>query len=178
MDATLYINTTTRRAFATATSSIVPTLEARLQTHLLITAYFFAQDSDPALLAGSPTFRVALKDQATPSGTVLALLSAATATGATYYEFEWASIDSTAMRTLIGDEEFVPVTLEIEWTVNATVERVAVPVRLYNAWIRTADAAPDLTPFEASITAGGYLRLVDDAGDVWHLGLNSGEPPA
>lgn len=177
MEHTLYINTTELRAATVQDGLNTPTLDARLQTHLKLTTYFHAADTAPALLSGSPTFRVALKDAATPTASVLALLSAVTATGADYYEFEWAQIDSSAMRTLIGDLESVPVVLEIEWTIAADVERVRVPVTLYNAWIRSGDAAPDFEPFAASITAGGYLRLVNDQGDVFHIGLNTGEPP-
>jgi hypothetical protein len=140
--------------------------------------YFFAPGDDPALLSGSPTFRVALKDKYEPSGSVLALLSTATATGADYYEFEWASVDSTALRTLLDDNESVEAALEIEWTISATVERVTIPVTIDNAWLRTADAAPDFQPFAASITASGYLRLVNTSGTVFHIGLNTGEPPA
>lgn len=177
MDATIYLNTTTLVARAAETGIAVPAITARLQAHLKLTCYFFATGADPAILSGA-TFRVALKDVNEPSGTVLALLSAPTATGADYYEFEWASLDSSGLRTLLGDSAQASVIVEIEWTIGGTVERISIPATVENAWIRTADAAPDFEPFQASITAGGYLRLVNDAGDVFHLGLNSGEPPS
>lgn len=177
MEATIYVNTTTKKAQASTTLTALPAVSPRLQTHLLLTVYFFAAGSDPALLSGSPTFRVALKDKDEPSGDVLALLSAATATGADYYEFEWASVDSAALRTLLGDLPSVEAMLEIEWTIAADNERVSIPVTIHNAWLRTADSAPDFQPFDASITAGGYLRLVNSSGTVFHIGLNTGEPP-
>jgi hypothetical protein len=68
--------------------------------------------------------------------------------------------------------------LEVEWTIAAAVERVQIPVTILNAWTRTADAAPDFIAFAATITATGYLRLVNSSGDIFHVGLNTGEPPA
>lgn len=177
MDATIYLNTTTLVARAADTGIAVPAITARLQAHLKLTCYFFATGEEPALLSGA-TFRVALKDVNEPSGTVLALLSSPTDTGADYYEFEWASLDSSGLRTLLGDQPEASVIVEIEWTIGGTVERVAIPATVENAWIRTADAAPDFEPFQASITALGYLRLVNSDGDVFHIGLNSGEPPS
>jgi hypothetical protein len=142
VEATLYVNTSTKEIRSSATSASIPDVRPRLQTHLLLTAYFFATGADPALLS-TPTFRVALKSAIEPSGSVLALLSAATAEGADYYEFEWASVDSAALRTLMGDEESVPAVLEIEWTIGGDVERASIPVTIDNAWIRSGDDAPD-----------------------------------
>lgn len=213
MEATIYVNTTTKKAQLSTTLTATPAVAPRLQTHLLLTVYFFASGSDPALLS-SPTFRVALKDKDEPSGDVLALLSAATATGADYYEFEWNSVDSAALRTLLGDNPAADAVLEIEWTVASEVERVAIPVVIANAWIRTSDSAPDPAAEEAdawltaravrfdiaqtltgtqidqaltnlgitnirslNITAAGYLVLTNDAGDTFHVGLNTGSPP-
>lgn len=177
MEAALYLNTTTLVARAAVTGVAIPAITARLQAHLKLTCYFFATGEDPALVSGA-TFRVALKDVNEPSGTVLALLSSPTATGADHYEFEWASLDSSGLRTLLGDNKEAPVILEVEWTIGGTVERISVHAVVQNAWIRTADAAPDFQPFQASITALGYLRLVNSEGDVFHIGLNTGEPPS
>jgi hypothetical protein len=143
VEAAIYINTTSRTAHASLTARQAPSIEPRLQAHLKLTCYFFAEDDDPALLAGTPAFRVALKDVATPSGSVLALLSAPTATGSDNYEFEWSAIDSAALRSLVADLDSVPAMLEIEWTISSVIERVAIPVTIHNAWIRTADSAPD-----------------------------------
>lgn len=167
MEATIYVNTTTKKAQLSTTLTATPAVAPRLQTHLLLTVYFFAAGSDPALLS-SPTFRVALKDRDEPSGSVLAMLSAATATGADYYEFEWNSIDSAALRTLLGDNESADAVLEIEWTVASEVERVAIPVVIANAWIRSADGAPDpvedasWTWLKARLVAGSNVTFTDD----------------
>lgn len=178
VEAEIFVNTTTKRAQASATGLAIPSVTPSLQTHLLLTVYFFANGEDPALLAGSPSFRVALKDKDEPSGAVLCLLSSPTDTGADYYEFEWNSVDSAALRTLLGDLESVEAVLEIEWTISGAIERVRVPVTIDNTWIRTADAAPDFLPFEATITAGGFLQLRNSDGDYFHVGLNSGAAPA
>lgn len=177
MEATIYVNTSTKRATSTLAGLVVPTVPVVLQTHLALTVYFFATGASPALLSGA-TFRVALKDKLTPSGSVLALLSAATTTNATSYVFEWTTVDSSALRTLIGDAESCEAVLDIEWTISATVERVQIPVTITNSWLRTADAAPDFIAFAATITSLGYLRLVNSSGDVFHIGLNTGEPPS
>lgn len=214
MEYSLYVNTTEKAARGTLDGTTPPVIAPRLQTHLLLTVYFHAAGEDPALLTGSPTFRVALKDKNEPSGSVLALLSAATATGADYYEFEWSSVDSAALRALLGDLPSVEAVLEIEWTISSDVERVAIPVTIANAWVRTSDSAPDPAAEEAdawltaravrfdiaqtltgtqidqaltnlgitnirslNITAAGYLVLTNDAGDTFHVGLNTGSPP-
>ena len=177
MEAAIFVNTSTLVARAALTGAALPSVPVRLQTHLKLTVSFFETGEAAAILSGA-TFRVALKDAATPSGSVLALLSAATATGADYYEFEWTTVDSAALRTLIGDSESCDAILEIEWTIAADVERVQIPVTIQNAWLRTAEAAPDFIAFAATITSLGYLRLVNSAGDVFHIGLNTGEPPA
>ena len=142
MEATLYIDTENFRCYTSTARLDAPVVRPRLQSHLKLTTYFFTPGSDPALLTGA-TFRVALKEAAAPSGSVLALLSAATDSGADYYEFEWAQIDSSALRTLLDDNESAEAVLEIEWTLSATVERVSIPVVINNAWIRTDDAAPN-----------------------------------
>jgi len=179
VEATLYVNTTTKTIHAALTGAAEPSVPVRLQTHLNLTVYFFATgDTAAALLDGSTTFRVALKDINTPSGSVLALLSAPTDTLATGYEFEWASVDSAALRTLLGDSASAPAILEIKWTLATTKERAAIEVAIDNAWIRAADSAPDFSAFVTSITAAGYLRIVTSDGTVYHVGLNTGEPPA
>lgn len=177
MEAAIFVNTSTLVARAALTGSALPSVPVKLQTHLKLTVSFFETGEDPALLTGA-SFRVALKDKNTPSGSVLALLSAATDTGADYYEFEWTTVDSAALRTLIGDSESCDAILEIEWTIAADVERVQIPVTIKNAWLRTADAAPDFIAFATTITEAGYMRFVTQAGTVYHLGLNTGEPPA
>lgn len=167
MESIIYVNTTDKTIRASTTALALPTVDVRLQTHLKLTAYFFAAGADPALISGA-SFRVALKDYNEPSGSVLALLSAATATGDDYYEFEWASVDSSALRTLIGDAETTDATLEIEWTVGSNVERASMPVTIKNAWIRSEDDAPDpvadasWTWLKARLAAGTNVTFSDN----------------
>lgn len=177
MEAAIFVNTSTLVARAALTGTALPSVPVKLQTHLLLTVSFFETDKAAALLSGA-TFRVALKDKNEPSGSVLALLSAATATGADYYEFEWTTVDSAALLTLIGNSESCDAILEIQWTIAADVERVQIPVTIQNAWLRTADAAPDFLQFATTITSLGYMRFVTSGGTVYHLGLNTGEPPS
>lgn len=178
MEAIIYVNTTTKTIRAALTGTALPSVPVKLQTHLRLTVYFFANGEDPALLDDATTFRVVLKDKLAPSGSVLALLSAPTDTLATGYEFEWASVDSSALRTLLSDAASAEAMLEIEWTLATTIERASMPVTIQNAWARTADAAPDLLQFAVTITTAGYLRLVDSSGTIFHVGLNTGEPPS
>lgn len=144
VDAVLYVNTTTNSIRASTTGTAYPDVAVRLRNHLKLTVYFFASGGDPALISGV-SFRVALKDINEPTGSVLALLTAATATGDDYYEFEWDSVDSAALRTLMGDSPSIGAVLEIEWTVGDVVERANMPVVIGNAWIATTDSAPDPT---------------------------------
>jgi len=177
VEATIFINTTTRRASAAITGEALPVVPVRLLSHLKLNVAFFATGAAAALLP-APTFRVALKDRAAPTASVLWLLSAPTATNAADYEFESSSVDSPALRTLLGDAPRVAAKLEIEWTIAGKLERVSIDVSIENAWIRSADVGPDFLPYQASITALGYLRLVAADGTIYHLGLNTGEPPA
>jgi hypothetical protein len=144
MQATIYINTTAVAARDSTTSTACPSVTARLQASLDLTFYFFAEGAAAAALAGSPTFRVALKDKDEPTGSVLVLDTSATTSGAGYV-FSFASVDSAALRTLLDDSESVECMGEIEWTIGAVVERVHFPVLIQNAWVQSGDSAPDPT---------------------------------
>lgn len=207
MESTVFLNTTLRALRGALTANAAPLIVARLQASLSITVKPFATgDAAAALLEGSPTFRVAIKED--PTDTAFVLTSSFT-TGEDGYTFTFASVDSAALRTALGDLDSIEATFEIEWTLGGTVERASCPVRIDNAWIRTTDGPPDPTAEASEIwlreravrfdevqtltaaqaaqalanqkitfTASGYLRLVNAAGDVFHLALNSGEPPA
>jgi hypothetical protein len=185
VESTVFVNLTTRAAAATISGIAAPVLLCRLQAALDLTVSFIeTSGDDPALLTGTPTFRFALK--ATATGTPLAFTNTATET-ADSYVFSITSVDSAALRTAIGDQASLNATAEIEWTIAGVVERVSFPCLIGQAYIRTADSAPDPTSEVADawliaqladrINAGGYLRLVNADGDVFHIGLNTGEPP-
>lgn len=178
MEFNIYVNTTRKLARAELTGIQVPKVAPIYQTHLLLKVWFFEEGEAPALLDNSAAFVVAFKDKADPESNVLAQLTAPTATGSDNYEFEWARLTSAALGTLLGKNASVPTILEIVWVIDGAAERVQIDCSIANAWSRISDTAPDLTPFEAIITAGGFLRLVKPDGNVFNLPLNTGEPPA
>jgi hypothetical protein len=180
MEHDIYICTETKTAWSSLTDSRQPRTPSRLQTHLKLNVYFFdstAETPAATLLTTGTTFRVAMKPVGDPTADPLIFSSTATEL-ATGYAFEWTSIDSVDLRTLVGSERSVDVVFEISWTLATVIERVAWNAVVENAYIRTADAAPDFVAFVTSITSLGYLRIVNSDGDIFHIGLNTGEPPS
>lgn len=144
MEFTLYVNTTTKRAFASLSGGI-PNVTPRLQDHLKLTVYFFATGAAPALLS-SPAFNVTLKALATAGGDLFAQKVAATGSGADYYEFEWTKISNAALLEAIGDRvDGLPSILTIGWTLGGKPESVSVTATILNKWQRDNDPLPDDT---------------------------------
>lgn len=185
MEATLFINTTLRASRTSATGLDVPLITARQRAALSLTFKFFQTDEAPALLSGSPTFRLVLK--ATPTAAPFAFTSTAE-TLTDGYKFTFTSIDSASLRTLLGDQRQVEGWVEIEWTIDTTVERVSIPLIVQAAYHATDEAAPDPLAEEsitwlnaqlaARITTGGYMEFQNTAGDWFHIPLNSGRAPS
>jgi hypothetical protein len=181
---TVFLNTSTLAAHSAITGSAQPVISAKLQAALTLTVKLFATGEAAALLS-SPTFRVTLK--ATPTGSPFVFTSTIASTLADGYTFEFSSVDSAALRTAIGDLTQLDAFGEVEWTVATVVERVAFRVTIVNAYIRTDDDAPDPIAEEsatwltaqlaARITAAGYFELQNEAGDWFHIPLNSGRSP-
>ena len=121
-------------------------MDCTLLTEWQVSFSFFQPGSPAAALPGA-TFRFALKE--TPTGDPLIFNSSLTASGAVYTA-DISSVDSAALRTLIGDQPSIEVVGEIEWTISSRRERVHFPVTVTNAWARPDDAAPDPVA-EASI---------------------------
>ncbi len=201
MEADIYLNTTERALRATLTGRAEPTLKAKLQAALTVNVLPFADgDTVAALIAGSPTFRAVIKKDPTDTGYVFT--STVTENDdEDGYVVTWSSVDSADLRTDLGDLPELDAVFEFEWTVGDVTERATCPVKIENAWIRTdqeppaagadwavrfdeaqtltdAEAAQALANMKVTITAGGYLRMVNSAGNVFHIGMNSGEPPA
>lgn len=179
MEFDIYVNTTRKLARAALTGSGIPSISPVYQTHLKLNVWFFAEGEAPALL-DTASFVVAFKDAADPESSVLLQLTAETAidTENACYEFAWNYIDSVPLAALLGANASVPTMLEIVWVIDGVRERVQIPCSIANSWARISDSAPDFTPFQASITTAGYLRLVRPSdGAVFNLGLNTGEPP-
>ena len=211
MEHELYICTATKKAWSSLTSAQTPRTPGRLQTHLRLRVYFFDSTADTpaaALLDEATTFRVGLKPADDPTAAALIYLATVSATGADYYDFEWAAIDSADLRTLLGTEKSVDVVAELSWTLGTTVERVAWPMLVENANLRTTDGPPDpvedasdtfvrarAVVYDADQTltgaqrwqalenlgitlVHGSLRIVLANGDIANVPLNSGEPTA
>lgn len=184
MESTVFINLATFAARAAITGIDAPKAAARLQAHFAQIVKFFEPGEDAALLTGSPTFRFAIKG--TPTGSPFVFTSTATAQ-ADGYLFEFESVDSTALRAAIGDLKQIEAYAEVEWTLAGVVERVAFPITILTAYIRSSDAAPDPIAEEsvtwlnaqlaARITAAGYMEFQNADGDWFHLPLNSGRAP-
>ena len=154
MTGTVFLNTTTLSARKAITGVELPSISAKLQAALTLTVKFFATGAEAALLT-SPTFRVTLK--ATPTGSPFVFSSTIAETLADGYTFEFTSVDSAALRTAIGDLKQLDAFGEVEWTVDSVVERVAFPVTIVNAYLRTDDDAPDPVAEESDtwLTARG-----------------------
>lgn len=183
MEATVFINTTTKVARAAASGEAPCKVIARQRAKLALRFKFFETGEDPALLS-SPTFRLVIK--VSPTGSPFAFTSTFTA-GTDSYLTEITSLDATALRTALGDLPQLEAWGEIEWTIATVVERVAFPLTILAAYIAADEEAPDpiaeasetwlTAQLAARITAAGYMEFQNAAGDWFHLPLNSGHAP-
>ena len=184
MESTVFINLAALVARLGITGIDAPKAAARLQAHFALIVKFFEPGEAAALLTGSPTFRFAIKG--TPTGSPFVFTSTATPQADSYL-FEFETVDSTALRAAIGDLKQLEAHAEVEWTLAGVVERVAFPITILTAYIRTEDDAPDPIAEEsitwlnaqlaARITPGGYFEIQNSDGDWFHFGLNSGRAP-
>ena len=146
VETAIFVNLSKFTAHAGITGVALPAVDCTLLTEWQVSFAFFQPGSAAAALPGA-TFRFALKE--TPTGDPLIFNSSLTASGAVYTA-DISSVDSAALRTLIGDQPSIAVVGEIEWTISSRRERVHFPVTVTNAWARPDDAAPDPVA-EASI---------------------------
>lgn len=183
MESLILINTTHRVARRSTTGTELPSVSCKLLAQWQIKLGFFAAGSAVAAVSGI-SIRFALK--ATPSSAALVFTSTF-AEAASIYTADIASVDSTGLRTLLGDQPSISVIGETEWTIAGRRERVHFPVNVTNAWLRPDDGAPNPVAEEsltwltaqlaARITDDGYFELQNTAGDWFHLALNSGRAP-
>ena len=139
MESLIYVNTETVTAHCTPTGNGPPRVICTLLAQWQARFSFFVTGEDPAAVAGI-TLRCVLKE--VPTGAVL--LASTTATlSAAVYTFDFASVDSSGLRTLIGDADQIELQGEIEWTLSGRVERVYFPVTVLNSRHRPDDGAPD-----------------------------------
>ncbi|WP_395739286.1 hypothetical protein [Prosthecobacter sp.] len=176
MEFAFFVNTLKNQACRSLTDSSPPLITPVGQTHLRLKVSFFETPAAAALLDGTPTFRAALVD-VNDTTNVLALLTAPTDTGADYYIFEWASLNRASLITLLGNAESVEAKLVIAWIIDGVTERVVIPVTIQNGYLQDSSTEPDFAPFQVRITSLGFLEIVDTAGNVYNLGLNTGAAP-
>ncbi len=165
MESTVYINTLTKTAHHGITGHALPKVLARLQAHLQVDVRFFETDKIAELLEGTPTFRIGLKES--PEGVAFIYAAAITQELADGYRFTFESVDSSALRTFLGDcKEAKDAFLEIEWNLDDIVERVAIPAKIENAYLRTDEELPDPMeraarwyPAITGLTGGGATNL-------------------
>ena len=208
MEATLFVNTTTKVIRASLTAAGLPSVPVKFQTHLKLTVYFFAAGDAPALLDEDTTFNVTLKALSEAGGALFAQKVAPTSTLADGYVFEWAQIGNAALLAAIGDTVAgIESVLTIGWTIEGRVEKADMRVTIANSWQRADDELPeDTEALEAAFDARairhdetqtltgaqrwqalanlgitfvhGGLRVVLENGDIVNVPLNSGEPIA
>lgn len=65
----------------------------------------------------------------------------------------------------------------LDGVTSAIQSQLDAKVGIAEATFTDAEAAQALANMNITFTAGGYLRGVDADGNVWHIALNSGEPP-
>jgi len=139
VESLIYVNTETVTAHCTPTGNGPPRVICTLLAQWQARFSFFVTSEDPAAVAGI-TLRCVLKE--VPTGVVLLASSTATLSAAVY-TFGFASVDSSGLRTLIGDADQIELQGEIEWTLSGRVERVYFPVTVLNSRHRPDDGAPD-----------------------------------
>lgn len=183
MESAIFVNLSKKTIRAGITGDALPAAACKLLAQWQVRFVFFQPGSPAAALSGA-TFRFALKE--TPTSDPLIFTSTLTNAGAVYTA-DIASVDSTTLRTLIGDQPSIVVVGEIEWTISGRRERAHFPVTVTNAWARPDDAAPDPVA-EASlvwfneqlatkVTAGGYFEF-QLADLTWvNFALNTGRAP-
>lgn len=145
MEHDIYICTATKQAFASLAAETRPRTPCRLQTHLALNIYFFdstADDPAAALLEDYDLLRAGMKPASAPDADAL-IYSSSPDEDEDHYVFEWSAIDSADLRTLLGSEDSAEVKLEVAWTIDGVVERVAWPAVVENANLRSTDGPPD-----------------------------------
>lgn len=144
MESLIFVNRTARTARGSVTGNAPPRVICTLLAQWQARFSFFVTGEDPSAVAGI-ILRCVLKEK--PTGPALLASSSTTLDGAVY-TFDFASVDSSGLRTLIDDADNIDLQGEIEWTISGRVERVYFPVTLINARHRPDDAAP--APWEST----------------------------
>jgi len=145
---TIYLDTAAKVARAALTGTALPSVSAKLLSHLkLIIKCFSGAD---IVTIDSGTMKCVIKPKNAPSGAPSLIDTSAvfSGSGATaQYVFEWDSADSVALRAHIdaAADPTQPVELrcEVEYELDGNAERVAFPIHFETAYTRPEDPAPE-----------------------------------
>lgn len=147
MESIIFVNRTARTARGSVTGNALPRVICTLLAQWQARFSFFVAGEDPAAVTGI-SLRCVLKQK--PTGPALLASSSSTLSGSVY-TFDFQTVDSSPLRTLIADADNIDLEGEIEWTLSGRVERVYFPVTLINSRHRPDDAAPE--PWQSTADA-------------------------
>lgn len=145
MTGTIFVEKDLQLARAGISGTALPNVSTKLQQWFRPHFAFFSTGSEPVALS-SPALRFVVK--LTPTGEPFifsSTFSTETSLGYTRYFCTITSVDAAALRTALGDLVKLECVGEIEWTVAGIVSRVAFPVIIANANLRSTDGPPDPT---------------------------------
>lgn len=158
---TVFIEKDLQLARAGISGTALPSLSTKLQQWFRPYFAFYAKGSSPAALS-SPALRFVVK--LTPTGDPFIFSSTfdtETSAGYTRYFCTITSVDAAALRTALGDLDKLECTGEIEWTVAGVVSRVAFPVHIANANLRSTDGPPNPTADASDAFVGARAVCYD-----------------
>jgi len=145
---TIYLDTAAKVARAALTGTALPSVSAKLLSHLKLIIKCFA--GADIVTVDSGTVKCVIKPKNAPSGAPSLIDTSAvfSGSGATaQYVFEWDSADSVALRAHIdaAADPTQPVELrcEVEYELDGNAERVAFPIHFETAYTRPEDPAPE-----------------------------------
>jgi hypothetical protein len=145
---TIYLDTAAKVARAALTGTALPSVSAKLLSHLKLIIKCFAGADIGTVDSG--TMKCVIKPKNAPSGAPSLIDTSAvfSGSGATaQYVFEWDSADSVALRAHIdaAADPTQPIELrcEVEYELSGNAERVAFPIHFETAYTRPEDPAPE-----------------------------------
>jgi hypothetical protein len=145
---TIYLDTAAKVARAALTGTALPSVTAKLLSHLQLIIKAF--DGADIITVDADTMRCVIKPKNAPAGdpALIDTTAVLTGTGETaQYVFEWPSADSVELRAHIdaAADPTQPQELrcEVEYELDGNVERVAFPIHFETAYTRPEDPAPE-----------------------------------
>jgi hypothetical protein len=145
---TIYLDTAAKVARAALTGTALPSVSAKLLSHLKLIIKCFAGADIGTVDSG--TMKCVIKPKNAPSGAPSLIDTSAvfSGSGATaQYVFEWDSADSVALRAHIDaaadPTQSIELRCEVEYELSGNAERVAFPIHFETAYTRPEDPAPE-----------------------------------